>query len=274
MSFHETFRLDRSRLTEVLRVAKHGGFSRAELEEASTSLGKNMRRAFPRWGVGAGLLRVDKNRYVLSAFGEKSLDHDPALHRLDTQWLMHYHLCAPEGPGPKFWHDIFAKIIRAAKPFTRGEIEDAIQSADAAKIRDKLVQSTATVFLRTYTDSAGLGSLQLIRPVKHERDRFELSLEAKPPSLWAFAYALVDHWGRVWQEQLTVGLDWLYQPGSLASLLLLDQSQVEDYLGRLQRDGWVEIFRVAPPFQLVRRWTDSKEKRRAALQRLYTDDTT
>lgn len=267
-------------MAEVLRVASavhhshvtEGGFSLAELEAAPTSLGNNMRRSFPRWGVGAGLLSERRNRYVLSAFGQAVLEHDPALRRLDTQWIIHYHLSAPDGPGPAFWHYLFAEIIRAGRSFTRGDVEDAITAVYAENISDKLVQSTATVFLRTYTDSASLGHLHLIRPVKQEPDRYELSLDAEPPSLWAFAYALVDHWDRSWSEHVTVRFDWLFQPRSLTSLLFLDQAQAEKYLGELQREGWIEIFRVAPPFQLVRRWADAEEKKQAALQRLYAHD--
>lgn len=273
VSFHETFRLERSRLAELLKLAKNnGGFTRDDLEKANTSLGNNMRRSFPRWGIGTGLLYVDRNRYVLSAFGQAVLEHDPALRRLDTQWIIHYHLSAPDGPGPAFWHHLFAEIIRPGRSFTRGDIEHAIKAVYGARIGDKLAQTTATVFLGTYTNTDGLGHLHLIRPVKQEPDRYELSLDAEPPSQWAFAYALVDHWDRSWSEHVTVRFDWLFQPRSLTSLLFLGQSQAEKYLGELQREGWIEIFRVAPPFQLVRRWADAEEKKQAALQRLYAHD--
>ncbi len=277
--FHETFPLDRSRLSEVLRAAvafdrsdpSMGGFSRKNLDDADTQLGSNMRRAFPRYGVGTGLFEASGGRYRLTRFGRSAFELDAVLGRPSTQWLLHYHLSAPEGPGPYFWHRLFAEVLRPADSFGRVDVERAIEAAQAERVGDKLLRSTATIFLGTYTNSAGLGGLRLILPTLNERGRYDVNVAPEPPPIWAFAYALADHWERVWPGQLTVGLDRLSAPGGLASLLFVGRARVDDYLGRLQREGWIEVFRVAPPFQLVRRWEDADEKRKEALDRIYAD---
>jgi hypothetical protein len=279
-AFHETFKLDRARLSEVLRVAKafegsnlsSTGFTKKDLDAAGTSLGNNMRRAFPRWGVGVGLLDVSGGRYRLTDLGRSAIEYDPTLHRSDTRWLMHYHLSAPKGPGPFFWHQLFAGLLTPGDTFGREEVERAITAAQSGSLGDKLLQSTASVFLGTYTDPAGLGRLHLVRSMGNDRASYTLSLTPEPASFWAFAYALVDYWGQMWKDHLTVGIDDLSRPGGLANLFFLERSKVDEYLSQLQREGWIEVFRVAPPFQLVRRWSNPVERWREALGHLYTND--
>jgi hypothetical protein len=279
--FHETFKLDRSRLIDVLQLARENderpqserGFTKADLDNSATSLGPNMRRAFPRYGVAAGLLKQQGTRYLLTDFGQLALGHDSLLDEAATQWLMHYHLSASQGPGPLFWNLSMVSALSRGDFLTRHDVERSIMEAQSST-RDgaasqRLLQSTTTIFFGTYTDSAGLSRIDLMRSGLYADERFELAPPSNSASVWAFGFALVDHWLRAWQDQLTVSLDRLRESDSPAKLLFLDEASVEAHLEILQQEGLIELYRIAPPYQIARRWADSTETAKTCLERMF-----
>lgn len=282
--FHETFKLDRSRLIDVLQLAKEHdertederGFTKADLDNSGTALGPNMRRAFPRYGVATGLLDQEGARYVLTDFGRLALQYDPTLSDAATQWLMHYHLAAPQGKGPLFWNLAIVKAVASRDYLTRQDVESSIEETQASlrdgSVSPRLIQSTATIFFGTYTDTAGLSRIDLMRPDLEASERYDLAPPSNSAPIWAFGFTLVDHWKTVWQDQLTVSLDRMQEPGSPASLLFLEQAAVGAYLDVLQQEGLIELYRIAPPFQMARRWSESEEIAKTCLERMYRRD--
>ncbi|MCS6918511.1 MAG: DUF4007 family protein, partial [Fimbriimonadales bacterium] len=92
--FHETFALSRPAIAQVLHVVREYSPQadrtiRALLRE-HTDLGTNYCKAMPRYAYACGLITSDFTR--LTSFGRWVLENDPTLARVETQWLMHYHL--------------------------------------------------------------------------------------------------------------------------------------------------------------------------------------
>jgi hypothetical protein len=174
-----------------------------------------------------------------------------------TQWLMHYHLSAPQGPGPLFWHGLVTRTLRPGRTLRSSEVAQEladILSEQGQKVpKPRALQSTATVFLGSYAKSDGLRALQVLR---EEQDGSYTVLFPDPPPLWVLAYALADYWEHHWQGQVTVNLSELSRPGGWASLFWMDAGTMGQQLQRLKQHGVIDLYRVAPPYQVVRLWQE------------------
>lgn len=272
--FHETFALSRIAVASVLKAVE--GWEREQLTlfehlRETTALGTRYCKAMPRYGQGTGLL--DKH-YQLTQFGKIVLMYDPSLMSEVTQWLMHYHLSAPHGPGPLFWHALVPRTLCPGRSLRRDEVAqellDILRQLGQKELTPRARQSTATIFLGTYARSDGLSALQVLR---EEGNGSYTVLHPKPPPLWALAYALADYWEHHWQGQVTVNLSELTQQGGWASLFWMDSGMAGEQLHKLKQHGVIDLYRVAPPHQVVRLWQDKM----VLLERAYaragqTDD--
>lgn len=70
------------------------------------------------------------------------------------------------------------------------------------------------------------------------------------------AYSLADYWEHHWQGQVTIHLAELTQPGGWASLFWMDGGTAGQQLQRLKERGVIDLYRVAPPYQVVRLWQE------------------
>lgn len=257
MAFHETFSLKRNAVAQVLnalaavRDEKILGSKkqRESLLRESTSLGANYVKSVPSYARGSGLL--DDN-YRTSIFGNYVLRHDESLEHVGTQWLMHYHLSAPQGPGPEFWSRFVVEHFRTGNYFSKEQLTQELKQFHFGVTGKELGEGSATstprVFLGTYTSSDGLGRLHLLSSAA---DGFYRVLEPVAIPIWALAYALMDYWETFHPGQLSINLDSLTSEQGLANLFLLDQATLERLLNELQRTGVVEVYRSAQPFQLL-----------------------
>jgi len=245
----------------------------------------------PRYATGAGLLDFDRR---LTLFGQYALNHDRLLEHQGTQWLMHYYLSAPQGPGPAFWHDLVSKCFYAGHEFSKTQVERQIatfvERMEGRALVERTIRSTATIFLGTYCKSDGLGRLGLLNQLDDKHYRVEEPVsppvwavaratcarrtrvrrvyrveEPVSPPVWAVAYALLDYWAVQFQEQLTVSLDTLTAPGGFTTLFLMGQQDFNEVLRALQAERYIEVYRTAPPYQVVLLRRDSEP----LLQKLY-----
>lgn len=209
----------------------------------------------PRYARGCGLLESDS--FELTAFGQLAREHDPELAEPTTKWLMHYHLSAPHGPGPRFWHHLVAHGLRLGDTLTReavaAEIATALTKAGERAPGERALGQTATVFLGSYTKTEGLGDLGLL--AANGAGRYRVTTPAVPPPA-ALAAALADYWPAVFGGRVTVDLTELTQPGGFFSLFLLGGDGADEALWSLARTRLVELHRVAPPYQVARLWGD------------------
>ena len=262
INFHESFSLSRSSISQVLDVARRfGEVNKNFLEQ--TSLGRNYQKAMPRYARSCGLLDVKQQ---LTSFGTQVVDHDLGMAQIHTQWLMHYHLASPHGPGPAFWNYLVVTHFRSGNILAGNEISEQIGvftwENTGKEMSSRSLRATATVFLGTYYKPDGLGSLGILSKI--EKDQYRVQ-EVFPPDPWVIAYALLDYWQAHYGDRLTINLNDLTTEGGFASLFLLSEQQLEQILDRLQQENILELYRVAPPYQVVLLQTDPN----MALEKLY-----
>ncbi len=264
-TFHESFSLSRPALVQVISTIADVSRNRSlkEILREHTSLGTNYVKSMPRYAIGAGLL--DSTRQ-LTDFGRYALAHDSLLEQHGTQWLMHYHLSAPHGPGPAFWHDLVANYFYVGHEFTAEQVAEHIarfiESTEGRTLVKRTVGSTATVFLGTYTKPDALGKLGILDALDGKRYRV---VEPVMPPVWAVACALLDYWAAHYEGRLTVSLDTLTAPGGFVSPFLMGRQGFNEVLRALQAERYVEVYRVAPPEQVVLLRQDQEP----LLQKLY-----
>lgn len=247
LTFHRTFSLSRTAISDILLVTSSTPLSRKTLS-TGTKLGSIYLEAMPRYGIGSGLLQPG---IFQTEFGNYAKKFDPLLDQTSTQWLMHYHLSAPQGPGPAFWHALISTLFYAGAYFKAEDIADAIGNfvwqSENRTLASRSVQSTATIFLGTYTKPEGLNKLRLLETTESGRYRV---CEPTPAPTWAIAYALVDFWMANYPKRLGIGIDVLLD-SSFPKLFLIGRKRLVEVLEAMQEIGYVQLHRTAPPHQVV-----------------------
>lgn len=261
--FHETFALSRPAIAQILQVVREhpprNGQSIRTLLREHTDLGTNYCKAMPRYAYACGL--VDYNCTHLTPFGNFVLNCDPTMARTETQWLMHYHLSAPEGPGPLFWYRLVTEFLQQRESFTIHEIADAIRdSVEAAEnklLQPRSARATATIFLGSYAKPQGLSALRLLQR-EDEPDSWRFCLPESAP--WSVVgYALMRHWDALYPEQKTVPLNHLTERGLFASVFWMGERALLNTLEPLRNAGYIDLYLTAPPHQVVRLREDSDQ---------------
>jgi len=260
-----------AKVIEVVEQAETEGVDTPlpSLLKERTSLGSIYIEAMPRYAVGSGLLAgLSSKTKTLTEFGRQARVHDPHLNDLATQWLMHYYLSAPHGPGPSFWHYLITRRFRIGVelegPQVAGDIATLVQEESGKPLAQNTARATSTIFLGTYAKSDGLGPLGFLRTVGDGRgSSYRVSNPSSPP-LWALAYCLADYWEAAFgksaeDQQVTTSLPQLTQLDGFTSLFFIGPEYFDSVLRRLQRKGLVEVYRVSPPYQVVRLWSDKQE---------------
>lgn len=269
-TFHRTFSLVRPAIAQVLEISSNATLQGIKLKgnafdslREGTDLGTVYVAAMPRYAFGCGLL--DKSSYRLTRLGRLVYDHDPNLNHPSTLWLMHYHLSAPAGPGPAFWHFLISQRVRPGMVLERSELIEAVQNfiseAEGKALVDRSARSLISIFTGTYTKMDGLGKLGILE----ETGSGYRVLEPDPPNEWVVGYALAHYWASVWPQFKQVALGELSQPGGFADLLFLSTFQLNSRLRELQSKGLLELMQVAPPHQILRLWRSPSD----FLQHIY-----
>ncbi len=265
--FHEKFSLSRPAVGAVIStIAKEGAPTSLRVAlRSETHLGSNYIKSMPQYARGCGLISMDNQ---LTAFGARVFEFDSLMETQSTMWLMHYFMSAPHGPGPLFWHEFIRTQFRYGQEFTKSSLAeqliDFVSTQDAKELKTGSATSTANIFVGTYEKDDALGRLSIIEKID---ERYRI-LEPEPPSVWAFAVALLDFWQYQFPNRLTINLDELYVDGGLISIFMIGEGRLNRYLRSLQQEGIVDVFRVAPPYQVVLLNPDLPY----VLDRLYSND--
>lgn len=269
-TFHRTLSFRRNQIQALLRViyeAKTNSVSSdwRQLLRENSSIGTRQLEAIPRYAYGSGL--VDE-KYNLTDFGNFIVKYDPLLETPATLWLIHYYLSASNGLGPTYWHDIVATRFRTGDIISKEalieQIAGNIQKTEGRNIDGKHLQACANIFLNVYAETDGLQNLGILSEIEYKK--LYQVLTPSPPPLWAFAVALLDYWRYQFPNQLTINLENLYADGGLTSIFMIGSGRINNYLRLLQEEGFVDVYRVAPPYQVVLLNSDISQ----ALLNLYT----
>lgn len=252
-AFHETFYLSRPEISQVLEVihTQAGLLDDTSLRivlREHTHLGTNQIRAMPRYSFGAGLLN---EKYQLTQFGKLAVQHDPLLESIGTQWLMHYFMSSPNGPGPAFWHNLVTTRFRSGDQFSRSDLffqaKDFISGNLGKQLKDDTVEAAITAFLGTYVRSDGLSKLEILD--FNGLDTYTV-LEPEAPPMWVVACALIDLWQSQFSGLVTINLNDLYGANGLSSVFMIGRGKLNGLLEEMQQEEIVELFRIAPPYQV------------------------
>lgn len=246
LTFHRSFAVNRPAIAEIMANA---GLTPDELREA-TNLGTVYIEAMPRYARACGFMKFGSTE--LTPLGRHVLEHDADLHLPETLWLMHYHLSAPHGPGPRFWHDLTLRLPELSQPVTReevaSEIARSVRNESGAELKERGVATTATVFLGSYTKSDALGPLAVLQ--EREDGVFYEAPEAPPAGV--VGYALAHYWQGQLGAQQTCLLDDLGKPGGFGSLFFMSSFDLNRALRQLAKKGVLDLWVSAPPYQVTR----------------------
>lgn len=267
LTFSRTFSLVRPALSLVLqnakRVREDGGkrLTNSDLKK-NTNLGSIYIESMPRYGYGVGLL--DHN-HLPTLFGDYALIYDSWLEQVGTQWIMHYHLGAPHGPGPSFWNMLIINRFYRSSFFTREDIFEQIgefvwKNTNSIPAK-RSIDNPTTAFLGTYTKIDGLSKLRLLEITSSGRFHVQ---EPIPAPIWAVGYALLDYWQAQYPERISISLDTLHD-SEFMKLFMLGKADLEAVLLALQEAKYIEFHRSVQPYQIVLLHQDSEP----LLKRLY-----
>jgi hypothetical protein len=254
--FHESFSLSRQSISKIIHgisdnpnINQLSKTKRDEILLNYTNLGKNYIKSMPQYSRGAGLLRLD---YSLTRFGEIVSKFDPSLDQIGTQWLLHYLLSTPKGPGATFWNHVISDKFFTENRFSYEDIVDTIGNfiweTEDKILAERSVKQTATAFLGTYTKPEGLGKLGILKEIESPR-RYKICEPPLPP-VWAVGYALIDFWEANYPDQISVDLDKLQESGFL-KIFLMSRVDFENVIKALREIRFIEIHASAPPHQIV-----------------------
>ncbi len=279
MTFHRSFTLVRPAISQILQVVSEAQSGKPTADEPTkccgqaefrqkTSLGSIYIEAMPRYARGAGLL-ADGN--CLSTLGRYAFENDPSLGANATMWLMHYHLCAANGIGATFWRELVMNEFRTGNWLVRDSVNrfilDYYSASLGREVSPASAKETANAFLGTYMRSDGLGDLRILS--EEEKGTYRI-LQPDTPVLWVFAYALIDFWQDTYADRLGINLTELTAEDGIANIFVMDDKTVNDTLNELQREGIVQVFRTAPPHQLMLLTRDKE----MILRKVYAVDAT
>lgn len=130
-SGHETFACRFTWLPKAVRLIERDPAALVSDDAAmlELGLGKNMVRSLRFWLDAFGVASLVDGEWRLAPFGTAVLSDeglDPFIERIDTQWLLHWHL-ATRVDAPLFsWRHVFHRRMRS--DFTRAELLDEMRA--------------------------------------------------------------------------------------------------------------------------------------------------
>ena len=265
LAFHEGFSFVRSAVSQVLTVAGRKASDcklNFSLLLQETSLGRNYAKAMPRYCQGAGLL---DHQNELTALGRRVYECDPHLERIETLWLCHYHLAAPDGPGPEFWQLLVGKHLNPGdelKKSALGELLMKVSENGGNSIAARTASTAASIFLGTYSRTECLGRLGILE--SQDAGTFLVKEAESPPPL-VFAFAIGDYWRRYLPNQTSVYIDEFNNVGGPAQLLLMGGGQVTHAMRELSQMHIATAQLTQPPYQFSPLWKNQAD----ILTRIY-----
>ena len=240
IKFHQGFKLDRVRLSTLLRCAAENEVISKKTAASYMGVGEPAAEGCIGWLVKTGLGMVLEKGYGLTPLGVLVARHDPELSHLNTLWLLHYYLVTEHDERSEVWYCAFNEFINPGTPFTREALQMYVErSLDSSPSNKSGVRDDCNEFAKGYTDPVALGKLGLIREVA--KKTYEAGLNSLPdPHM--FAFALFDTWQRRFPHVDTVRITQISrEPEMPGRVFAARHDQVVQVLQSLQSMGLVNI---------------------------------
>lgn len=256
-AFHESFKLSRSGLAQVLASSseadKQGAKSSASSLKEGTSLGNNQVKSYRRYAKGAGLI---DEKEAPTQFGKLCLEFDQSLSKAETQWAIHYNMSVPHKAGPEYWNylwsNFFVPELTSTTEKLTEEIEKFLTKNSANSLAASTYRTAISVLAGSYADTDALGNLGLLQATG--ANTYQV-LDPALPTPTTFACLLADYWEANWPGRHDVLLSDL-TAGPLAQLLLAE-GRLGPLLREVEKLGLVRLQRRVPPYQVFRLWDDA-----------------
>lgn len=260
------FALERDNISKILAFASENlsGDRHIIAEETGIGIGINASdgKVQPtiQYAVYSGLLTDEsseiKNNVSLSEVGKIIFERDARLKSAVTQWVMHYFLSRTENEA-LIWSFFVHEFLAHFTEFDSNTLEEKLKEKFSA-LSDRNNRENRRILTACYTDGGALSKISLIE--SFERDKYvrgasDFSKEKPYPAHLA-AYILAEIWEAKHADKSMIATQVLQDGGHLATTLNLAGNDLQNCLDEMSAVGVVEQMREAPPFQVVRRWTD------------------
>ena len=192
------------------------------------------------WFLNSGLGTLQKNRYVLSPFGEHVAVHDPELNHPDTFRLLRDNLIREHTERAEVWYRAFNEFLTPGVRFDRAALQVYVErTLEVTPKNQASIIEDCRKLRNCYTAPIALGKLELVREV--EKDLYEAGLVRLPePAI--FAYVLFDAWQRRFPHTDTLRVTQICQEPELpGKVFAARREQVVQALQTLQSMGLVNI---------------------------------
>lgn len=270
--FHKSFVLERDNIKNLLSfVSENPSADRFKIaEETGIGIGKSASdgKVQPtiQYAVYSGLLSEEsaesKNDILLSEVGKIVLENDPKLKSAVTQWVMHYFLCRTENEAlvwSFFVHNFLPKHNEFEIETLRYELGSEFESLSEDNIKEY-----RKILASCYTDSNALSKVGLIE--SYERDKYVRG-SVNYPNHYLAAYILAEIWEAKHPDKSMVDLSILQEPGHFATTMNLNEGDLQNCLDEMSAiPNLISQRREAPPFVVVRHWTDKFDLLRRAYE--------
>lgn len=177
---------------------------------------------------------------------------------------MHYFL-SNTLTGATAWKFFVHEFLPQRVKFDREDLKRELTALNPT-LNEKSKTANLGLLLKSYTSKAGLYKTKLVQ--EHSGQWFSSQPLDCSSNVYLVAYLLAEIWEAQHPDKMMVEPSVLLEQGNFATSLGLPASELASRLRDLTAIGAVDQMREAPPFQVVRRWSDKF----ALLRRAYQED--
>jgi hypothetical protein len=270
LTFQRSFKLELDNVAKILEAAVEIPFaSRHEIADyTSIPIGRNEihGKVDPTilYASYGGLIQTitenSRRKREPTNFGRIVYDNDKRLRNTVTRWAIHYFL-SDSSKGAPAWSFFIHEFLPFNDSFTKEDLNKAIQSK-FTELSSRYVDENERTILQCYSEPTAFGKLKIIE--SYEKEKY-LRGNASYPNAYMTAYILAEIWEAKHGDNVpAIEPSVLLENGHLATTLNLSEGDLKNCLNEMSAIGAIRQMREAPPFQVVRRWTDKFDLLRRA----------
>lgn len=271
--FHKSFTLNCDNISKILTfVSDNPSASRHDIAiETGIGIGKNESdgkvRPTIQYAIYSGLLNPasaeKQNPILLTPTGQIIFENDKRLKSPVTHWAMHYYLCRPNNEA-LIWSFFIHTFLPQYSNFDSQTLEAALAD-EFPSLSQRITKENRRILIDCYTSGNSLAKTRILE--NYEKDKF---IRGKPnyPNPYLAAYILAEIWEARHPEKMMIEPSVLLEKGSFATTMNLTEADLKTCLSEMSAIGAIDLMREAPPFQVVRHWTDKN----ILLRRAYEEN--